>query len=1139
MLCGLSTIVTAQTSWIGSTNNKWKTSSNWTAGVPDASTDAIIGDANFAGPHHPDLSNNGQCNNLTIGNGVDSLTLTISKNLTVNGSILIGPEGVVNASKKNRTITVVGNWTNNGAYNATTSDAIVSFSGNNQSITGETTFEKIRINSSSTLTLNSNITVNNIMDVYGTFIPTYNYQVGGIGDLIVLPSGELKVYTANFTDNYPISGSVDLDYNSIVNYASDSITQYISSALTYGWLRISGGSTKELTANLPNLQSTTTNAGRIYVDAGTFDLKTFTADRAAGAGGSFILGAATTLRIGGTNGFPSNYNSKSISTTSTVEYYGNNQTVDLINYGNLTLSGTSGSVVKTMPITAFIVYGFFTAQQGSADSVSISLGNSIDVRKDVTLGSNVTFSGGSYSHIFWSDWINTGRFKGETSTCIFRGVGSNLSGNGFHNFNELHFISGEITADSAALIKVKGDLKTYSGGAYTHSNGGTLMMTGSSKQISGSGFSFYHLDISGTITTSNSLNVRANFNSTGSFSANSGAVNMLGNNKLIQGSGTISFSGLNIFRNIDAQNDFSITSNWFISSDGSFQMPSGNITFDGSTTLSGIADIDSLTINATKTLIMGSSSRLGVAGSFISNGTFDVATFPPNTIEYNASGNQTINATAYHHLTLSTGGTKTMEGNVTVRGNIKINSGASVDGATYTTVVYKDWINEGTFIPSTSNVSFESNNISNVTGATTFYDFTINKSTSEGYAYLQSDVTTSHINMTLGVLDTDTNSITTTIDRTGGGYIYGTVTHSHSFSDATAYYFESPYTSVTFNTPSGITSVSIKCTIGEVSDFDPNIESVDRQYEISVNSGTYTDADVQFHYLDAELNAFEEPFLAFYKFNTGTTWDSLGFTSRNLAQDWVQYDNMTGIPGRYSLSGIRRVLQWNGSVNTAWENASNWTTLSGSDMSNRVPNPDDAVKIGTVTFTNQPTVNQPQVIAALKFGSDKGVDLTLLDSLTINGSFKPSWDTTRTHNIDISSAFLHIVRTCRLSDGVSGNNIELDITTGHLIVGGTLTQSAESEINLTSGGKISLAGDYNYTEGVFNAVSGTFEYNGDKLQYTASVPYDNLSFAKVNGIAVINAATTVSGNLNTSVGGLLRIIDTLDIGGSVTFGSST
>lgn len=51
-------LVYSQSSWTGVTNTKWKTSSNWTNGVPDQNTDAIIGDANFTGGNQPELDNN-------------------------------------------------------------------------------------------------------------------------------------------------------------------------------------------------------------------------------------------------------------------------------------------------------------------------------------------------------------------------------------------------------------------------------------------------------------------------------------------------------------------------------------------------------------------------------------------------------------------------------------------------------------------------------------------------------------------------------------------------------------------------------------------------------------------------------------------------------------------------------------------------------------------------------------------------------------------------------------------------------------------------------------------------------------------------------------------------------------------------
>lgn len=69
----------AQTSWTGITDNKWTKAYNWTNGVPDQNKDAIIGDGSFTGSNQPQLNGNGNCRNLTLGNGAILSTLTMKK----------------------------------------------------------------------------------------------------------------------------------------------------------------------------------------------------------------------------------------------------------------------------------------------------------------------------------------------------------------------------------------------------------------------------------------------------------------------------------------------------------------------------------------------------------------------------------------------------------------------------------------------------------------------------------------------------------------------------------------------------------------------------------------------------------------------------------------------------------------------------------------------------------------------------------------------------------------------------------------------------------------------------------------------------------------------------------------------------
>ncbi|MBC7861353.1 MAG: hypothetical protein IAF38_00180, partial [Bacteroidia bacterium] len=496
---------TAQTtSWKGITSSSWNNATNWTAGVPVATIDAIIGDANFTGAFQPTVNATAACKSLTIGNAAKVSAVNVTKNITVSGNILIGNNGTVTHATNNTTITVKGNWTNSGTYSATISTAQVTFSGTTQTLTGPGTFKKIMINSGSILTLAANIAVNTSLSISGTIDPGQTFSISGTGSLTVNSNGKLLVKAANFATNYSLSGSVTLSGTSNVNYASAVIDQTISNAFSYGYLRVSGGMTKYLSGNLPGLSNSTSSAGRVYIDAGTLDLLTFTANRSA-SGGAFIIGANAKLRIGGTNGFPSNYSSTTIASTSTVEYYGNNQTVLAVTYGNLTFSSTTGTVVKTMPGNSMTITGNFTSQGGTGTGVSFTAGNNITVNQNVSLDAASIFNGGSYTLTFKGNFTNNGTFTGNTSTVALSGVSAVVSGTGINNFNNLTFSGPGITAASTVLLSVAGNLSTSGSGTFTHASGGQINVSGTSKTITGVGLKLYNCTITGTITTTATL----------------------------------------------------------------------------------------------------------------------------------------------------------------------------------------------------------------------------------------------------------------------------------------------------------------------------------------------------------------------------------------------------------------------------------------------------------------------------------------------------------------------------------------------------------------------------------------------------------------------------------------------------------
>ena len=191
-------------------------------------------------------------------------------------------------------------------------------------------------------------------------------------------------------------------------------------------INVGAGNTATLTGNA-------TPAGNLSVSTGTLDLATFTANRTA-AGGTIVVANGATLRIGGTNTFPTNYTTHTLGVTSTVEYNGTNQSVAAEaapGYGNLTLSGSG---TKAMPAAAQAVRGNFT-MSGTA---SATAGGALTVGGDFILGSGTTFNAGTFSHSVAGDFTNNGgTFTASTSTITLNGSAVQVIGGttatGFNN----------------------------------------------------------------------------------------------------------------------------------------------------------------------------------------------------------------------------------------------------------------------------------------------------------------------------------------------------------------------------------------------------------------------------------------------------------------------------------------------------------------------------------------------------------------------------------------------------------------------------------------------------------------------------------------------------------------------------------
>ncbi|MES2733039.1 MAG: T9SS type A sorting domain-containing protein [Bacteroidota bacterium] len=1120
--------VFAQTSWKGTTSTSWSNTANWSNGKPTASVDVTIGDASFTGSYQPYISSKASCKSLTLGNATKVSTLTANAKLTVKGTITIGANGTIIHSKGN--ISTTGNWVKSGVYTATGNNVTVIFAGVTQSLTGAATFKKLTINAGSTTTLGSSITTSKAFTVNGTFDPTDSYLVTLTGaTFTVSANATLRVKAATFAANYSTSPSIDR--SSTVDYASTTVNQTIAN-YTYGTLRISGGLVKTL-ANNTSVSSSSSTSGNVNVAAGTLDLLTYTLNRASTGGGSFTMANGTFLKIANTSAtsFPANYTSTNLGTTSTVEYYGANQTVTSKNYGNLILSG-SATATKTMPGTAMVVANDFTSQGSAGAPVSFTAGANITVNGHITIGAFTTFNGGSgsFTHTVVGNWTNNGTFTGNASTVTMSGTNRILGGSSNSAFFNLSITGYGITA-SATNVTVGGNLTASSPGTFVHNTGGTLTMSGTNKSITGTDITLDNLTLSGSISTVSSLVVGGNMAVTGSFSATAGTVNMNGTSKTISNSGSLIFYALRVVGTISTASSFSLRSDF--SGIGKLTATAGTLTFIGTSSFTGSHDLFNATLAGTK-LQLSTSAVMAIAGAFtLTAGTFDVTTTTPNTVNYNHSGNQNVAATIYNNLSLSTGGTKTLTGATTANNILTIGTGATLAGSSQTLTLYGNWVNNNVFTGGTSTVEFKGDLDASITGATTFNILTINKTSSVNYVTLNNNVSVPTLNMTKGELRTGSNTITITTTRSGPGIITGTIVRTHTYTAGTSYAFESPDNIINLTSITGtVTSIAVTVNSASVDDF-PLDGSINRVYNIVVTGTTTYVATLRLHYQDTELNGNAEASMALWR--NVTFWSKTGKTTHDVTNNWVEKTGITDINNRWTLSDDNILAVWKGAASSAWTNAANWKTGT-------VPASTDIVEIGTEAFTNQPTISTTVSAKSMTFGSVQPVILTLSSggTLSVNGNLRGDWLANAVHTINIGNQTMNLAGDLVLSNGTASRQIDLSIGTGTLNLTGALTQNGSAIIAFSGAGAINLGSDFNYLGGTFTPGSGTFTYNGASSQVVAGgITYNHLTLNKTAGIATMYSAITVNGNLTLSTAGTFNVNASLSVVGNVTINTGT
>ena len=271
------------------------------------------------------------------------------------------------------------------------------------------------------------------------------------------------------------------------------------------------------------LGSNVTVGGNLNINAGLFDLQTFTANHTTPAAGQLNMVNGATLKIGGSNGFPANYLTHTLGQTSTVEYAGSGtQTIAAEAYGNLT---SSNSGTRTLASSGTI--GIFTTFTPGTNSYTIT-------------GSTIEYNGTS-AQTLPSSGFNTYNNLTINNAAGVTNSNSALTVNGLldvkkgtfttsSTFNNVQIDSagpGVLAGVTGTTMNVSGNW-TNNGGSATSfmANGNTVNFNGSSLQTIGGSTSttFDNLtianagvgvtlgintNVNGTLTLTNNLNTGA------------------------------------------------------------------------------------------------------------------------------------------------------------------------------------------------------------------------------------------------------------------------------------------------------------------------------------------------------------------------------------------------------------------------------------------------------------------------------------------------------------------------------------------------------------------------------------------------------------------------------------------------------
>ena len=1048
--------------WLGSTSTDWNVATNWCGGVPTSTTNVII---NASGNQPVIGSAGGLCNNIIINSGA-TLTMSGAYNLTVSG-----------------------NWTNGGTY--TPGTGTVLFNGISQTIggTATTTFNNLSTSGSATVTTGAALTIGGNLSIGDgtTFMASaYALTVTGATTVGSGTSGTLTILSATGTKAF--NGNVTVNTGGTWNNTAANVPLTLPGSISNSGTFNAGtgvytlsGATKTIsgTLSIPSVAVTGT-----YTNNGSLTVNT----ALSGAGG-LTQGASTSaiLNLGGTSSITT---LAATNPGNTVNFTGISQTINPLNYYNLTLSGSGTDVLQTATTT---ISGNLTVS-GTVTTTQVA---------------NLTITGNL--------WVTTGATFSTAGALTLTAGTIQVDG----TFNEVS--TGALTV--ATLIV---------NGTWNYSSTSSILPLGSSSTTWAANS---NLNITTSFTTAT---VFTNFigQTFGNFTYNCpGQTNTVAfvsaaGTTTIQGNFTVISTGTSAMYLRIGNQPYPATVNIngnFILSGGTFDMHDGGtypttemINLVGNFTMSG-GTLSQTTTQSGSTVLFNFVGS-GIQTVNITGGTItSQATTPTCAIQFIVANGSTINmgtsvltGTNNTSFTLSAGA-----------GIITANTGGlSANGATGSIQVS----GPRSYSP-IAEYTYNSLVAGQVTGSgvTAADDMTFENTTSSGVTFSNSIAISgtmaitngAHVN--LGTYVSSTNILTLNGTPQALGTSYGGNTSAAAVINAT--YFNTatgilnvslaPPSSLSYNSPFSF-PVSVPIT-----EQDPTVTGIVTSFSISPS----LPAGLSFNTSTGAI--------------TGTPTASTGSATYTVTA--------SNSAGSTSFGVVISIGNYRYAVNAAsadWNLTSTWSATSGGSSGASIPVSGDQVFIGEAS-TNR-TVTIPSGYSAacgsLTMGNVSAAttatlsmaastsSLTVDDNLVMNRPVSAA-----TTSISVGAGTMTVGGTLQLANSPGSyvtttlvNSVSIStgtVTVGNLYFGGQW--QTQSQVVFSGTGTLNISGSFTTQAllGTLTPSTGTVNFNGSGAQtipFLSAITYNNLTLSGGN-TKTLSANTTVPGILTVNAGTTLNL----------------